>query len=759
MPRDETALPPDDSAKVVLETSAAELAQAQHLLDRLRRDLEVATSDRVLSHTELARALAEAAPRHPMQGAGNIIARLAARAHGVLAWRPQAMPGRKGGRLVIVPETGHRPSLVTDGAAGAPLVSIVVTSFNYGAFVAEAVESALAQTFRDLEVIVVEGGSTDTQSRLAVARLNRPRTRVLMQGRRHLAGANRNFGISQARGRYVCCLDADDTMAPTYVEKAVYLLQRHGYDVVSSALEMFGGKTGRVGVQEKPDLAALLEANQVLTCAVFRRALWAQAGGYRDVDRAVTGYVYEDWAFWVRLAALGARFHNLADDPMLRYRVHGSSLSRGKHVLPEWRQRQLVREMNADVLESLPEAVARSRRVAERASATPLSAPAPLVLDPAAHPGDPPTLLLAMPFLILGGAERLLSAVVGHLVSQGWRVLVITSLTPAPDQGSADAWFEDHTSEIFHLPRFLPPFMWEDFLHHLVASRGVDIVWVAGSAFAYDCLRGLRAAFPALRVADLLFNTVGHVANNRRRQALIDMIFVESQEVKHWLLARGEREERIRLVASGVDLVALRPAARDPALVARISASADDLIVGFSGRWSEEKNPLAFVEIARISNPSAGLRFVMTGTGPMRPAIEQAVAQAGFPQRRFHLLGEVKNIVAAIASYDLLVVPSVLDGRPMVVLEALAMGVPVLASRVGGLPGLVQNGITGWLFHPEDLAGFAARIGEAASDRAGLAAMRLQARAYAEKNLDKAAMFDAYREGLNTLLPEEQALA
>ncbi len=123
-------------------------------------------------------------------------------------------------------------------------------------------------------------------------------------------------------------------LAPTYIEKAVFLLERHGYDVVSSAMELMGAEHDQLNITEQPDLEDLLNGNEVLTCAVFRRSFWEQAGGYRDVDPAVSGYVYEDWAFWVRLAALGARFRNLHHDPMLRYRVHTASLSRARTCYP-----------------------------------------------------------------------------------------------------------------------------------------------------------------------------------------------------------------------------------------------------------------------------------------------------------------------------------------------------------------------------------------------------------------------------------------
>ena len=159
-----------------------------------------------------------------------------------------------------------------------PLVSVVIPCFNYGHFVREAIETALAQTFTDIEIIVIEGGSSSLESRRQLAELNYSKTRVLLQGKPHRVGANRNYGIKNARGKYICCLDADDKLDPTYIEKAVFLLEHHQFDVVSSRLKFFGNRQDEWGGIERPTLADLLKANHVLTCAVFRYSLWGKGG-------------------------------------------------------------------------------------------------------------------------------------------------------------------------------------------------------------------------------------------------------------------------------------------------------------------------------------------------------------------------------------------------------------------------------------------------------------------------------------------------
>lgn len=656
--------------------------------------------------------------------------------------------------VALLSRTGIQKGIVVDSLdrwpSDRPLVSVIIPCFNYSHFVAEAVQSVLSQTFQDLEIVVVEGGSSSLESRQELAELELPRTRILLQPEAHRAGANRNFGISQARGKYICCLDADDQIDPTYIEKAVFYAEHYRLDVVSTGVEFFGNRSGGYGSLERPVLSDMLQANYVPTCALFRRDLWDSAGGFRDSDLA-TGHVHEDWLFWVRLAALGARFWNINGERLFKYRVHSVSLSSGQDVLPIEHQRTAIRELSADVL--MPGVIERSKELAAQDWRHP---------DPLRNLGrfgrdiadTRPTVLLALPFLIIGGAERLLSSIVAHLNAVGWRVVIVTTVRVGPEHGDTTDWFRSATNEIYHLPRFLKPDRWNDFIDYLIKAKRIGLLWIVGSAAFYERLPWLKALHPDLKVVDLLFNTVGHTARNREYANLIDLNLVENQEVLGWLIKQGELSSRVRLIESGLDLVHYSPKPKSFDVLQQLGVSSDTIIIGFSGRWSEEKDPLGFIKVAKLVPEDVPVTFVMTGAGPLKKTVETAVAQANFPPGRFHLMGAVPDVAPFIASYDLLCLPSRLDGRPVVVLEALALGVPVLASRVGALPELIEEAVSGILCDAGDYAAFAEYILQLARDPNRLQQMKRQARLSAEQKFDAHRMLGDYESALSDVLSE-----
>jgi hypothetical protein len=380
-----------------------------------------------------------------------------------------------------------------------PLVTIVIPCFNDGALVGEAVASALAQTFTDIEVIIVDGGSTDGTTPAVVASLAGPRVRPLIRtDGRHLPGDNRNFGIQAARGRIICCLDSDDLLDPTYVEKALFLLEYQAFDVVGTSLRMFGADDGEWKVPKGSVFDDLLDSNVTVVCALFRRTLWSRVEGFRDSGIG-RDHVAEDWDFWFRLAAIGARFRNVSGEYLLNYRVRprGTSMSSQEGTPNVTLQGQAIQRLNADLI--TPEARLQSRRqAARRLRPSKRDVAMCRSMRRATDAARRPTLLLAIPFFVVGGAERLLSSVVAGLTAAGWRVVVVSTEFDPPQAGDSLPWFSEKTAECYALPRFLPAEDWRDFVDYLIRSREPDALLIAGSRFFYDMLPQLAHDYPSM---------------------------------------------------------------------------------------------------------------------------------------------------------------------------------------------------------------------------------------------------------------------
>ena len=142
-----------------------------------------------------------------------------------------------------------------------PLVSVIVPAFNAAAYLGAALDSVRAQTVRDLEIIVIDDGSSDDTA--AIARMHAsedPRVRVLPREKPSGRPASaRNAGLRVARGKYIALLDADDTCIPTRLEKGVRAMERSGSAFAFADVQRFYADTGTLAPAGTLALAGFLE--------------------------------------------------------------------------------------------------------------------------------------------------------------------------------------------------------------------------------------------------------------------------------------------------------------------------------------------------------------------------------------------------------------------------------------------------------------------------------------------------------------------
>ncbi len=177
-------------------------------------------------------------------------------------------------------------------------------------------------------------------------------------------------------------------------------------------------------------------------------------------------------------------------------------------------------------------------------------------------------------------------------------------------------------------------------------------------------------------------------------------------------------------------------------------ATASDFIVGTVGRMQAVKDQLtlarAFVALAReLPDAARRLRLVLIGDGPLRQEAGDILGSAGL-ERSAWLPGERDDIPAILRNLDLFVLPSLAEGISNTILEAMASGLPVLATAVGGNPELVEPGVTGALVPPSDPAGMAREIRRYVESAELCARQGMAARCAVERAFGMEAMVGAY---------------
>ena len=198
-------------------------------------------------------------------------------------------------------------------------VSVVIPCYNYGHYLAECLDSVMAQTYPDLEVIVIDDGSTDDTMQVCG---RYPKVRYVRQENRGLSAA-RNAGIRLAKGQYIQPLDADDRLAPTSIEQCSSLLEQ-GDIACPGQQEFEAGKRFYPRTGWNFSLQAFIKGNRIHCASMFRRKAWVAVGGYDEGMKDG----FEDWDFWVRVLANGFDRVRVIDEPLFFYRVHRDSMLR-----------------------------------------------------------------------------------------------------------------------------------------------------------------------------------------------------------------------------------------------------------------------------------------------------------------------------------------------------------------------------------------------------------------------------------------------
>jgi glycosyltransferase involved in cell wall biosynthesis len=286
----------------------------------------------------------------------------------------------------------------------------------------------------------------------------------------------------------------------------------------------------------------------------------------------------------------------------------------------------------------------------------------------------------------------------------------------------------------------------------MIKAGGIDLLHAhLPNAHVLAGIAGRLTGKPVL--ATLHGHRVGMLDLEVHRTAGSHLSVVCRQSYFH-ALGLGVSAGQLSCNPNGVDTDAFQPRPRTGAgLRASLGIPEQAPLIGFLGRLSPEKGPEIFLRAALLLHGSLpAAHFVVVGDGPLEATLREFVVRFGL-SARVHLAGLRRDVAHVLNDIDLLVSSSHSEAMPLAVMEAMASGVAVVATRVGGVPDMIEQGESGWLVAPQDFEDIAQRVHQVVATPGELERMGRRARARAVERMSLADSIERMAALMTRLVP------
>ena len=567
-------------------------------------------------------------------------------------------------------------------------VSVITPYYNTEELFVETFVSLQAQSLQNWEWVIVDDGSTDKESikRLAGVAAKDERIKVIRQTNAG-PGAARNTAFRNTSGRYVCLLDSDDMIEPTYLEKCVWFLDSNPEFAFCNSYSVVFGDQEYLWTTGFERGKAHLQANIGPINSVIRRSAYAGCGGFDESIRVG----HEDWDFWLAMAKAGYWGYTIPEFlQWIRKRSKGrfEQIMRSGNVNVEFEK--FIHRKYEGLDKHFPEPVRHNPELFETIE-TNFAICNALAANPSGR-----RIMFILPWMITGGADRVNLDLVEGLTGKGHDVTICATL---PADHIWEHQFSRFTPDIFILPNILHASDYPRFLAYLIQSRKIDTVVITGSTIGYNFLPYLRAVSLGVAFVDLCHVEEPHWLNGGHPrfgvgyQDALDLNIVTTGHLARWMQSRGADGGRIRVMYTGVRVS--RNSHPDEVRIqvrSELNIPKDMPVIVFVGRICEQKRPVLLADILRAARDQRLIfRALIIGDGDLKSQLEDLLSKYHLADN-VQLLGSVphQRWLDILVASDIFLMPSQYEGISIALLESMAAGVVPVVARVGGQEEIVS---------------------------------------------------------------------
>lgn len=327
---------------------------------------------------------------------------------------------------------------------------------------------------------------------------------------------------------------------------------------------------------------------------------------------------------------------------------------------------------------------------------------------------DKKNILCIVPYMIIGGAEKVILNIASGTDQKKFSFHIVTTI---PANNIWRNKFHSYFQNVIMLTKWVSSEnVYKKYFRQIIKRLNIDTVLISNSQIGYKYLPQLKSEFEYITTIDILHCELSPGTEDILKWVIpyLDRRVFVSNHLKDYMVQKYKNYgiedkyiKRLKVIHNGISLRKYSPHSQMKGkFKSRFEIPDDVKIISFIGRFSWEKNPLLFVDIAKnVITKSYGckLKFIMAGDGADFAKIGNIISEYGIKDY-FILTGNMSDneVIELLLDTYALLVTSKIEGIPFIILEAMAMEVPVISTNVGAVNEIIKDNINGYLIDLRD---------------------------------------------------------